>query len=206
MEVLIGEDDHDQELILSTLDTGAWSPWISQALYERYARDPPQTTNGAKDADGRPLVLIGEGAIIFKLWDRTYKATAKILPNLPSQFIVRRKFIISVGMNLDALSGTDKFSSTIGGKENIFSGPIISHPETFANVEEAEAIEEEDVDQAIRDMEFPALTNKALKEKLRAVLVKYSFLFKGVGLVKDEEFTIKLKPGVNIESFSQKKR
>lgn len=86
-----------QQQIFATLDTGACSPWISQILYKKHARDPARELKGAMDADGRPLRVLGESEVIFILWGRSFKVTAKILPNLPRKFIVGRKFIISVG-------------------------------------------------------------------------------------------------------------
>lgn len=74
VEVFLGEEgrEQDPEQVHATLDTGAWIPWISEKLYSRHAREPPRETRGTRDADGRPLHVLGEGDIFFSLWGQNF--------------------------------------------------------------------------------------------------------------------------------------
>lgn len=109
-------------------------------------------------------------------------------------------------MNINGYSGEGYFIRDVNGEKQKFSGPITTKEENAQTIEEAAAIEEEDVDQAIAEMDFPAILDQEAKTRLRSTLTKFAHLFRGVGLVKDEEFEIKLIPGVDPLTFSQKIR
>lgn len=93
---------------------------------------------------------------------------------------------LSLVMIINAATGIGSSARIEEEKEEIYQGPIMERCETHASTDEANAIEEEDVDAATVEMQFPSITDLKLKEELRAVLVEYSQLFKGVGFVKDD--------------------
>ena len=58
----------------------------------------------------------------------------------------------------------------------------------------------------IKGMTFPGITSPDVRSDLKALLLEYSGLFRGVGLIADEEFKINLKPDTDIMRLSQKRR
>jgi hypothetical protein len=63
---------------LAIIDSGAWSPWMSQKLYIKYGQGSLQPCNGANGADGRSLDVMGEGVTRFVLWGRSFLTRVKV--------------------------------------------------------------------------------------------------------------------------------
>ena len=216
--------------VTAVIDSGAWSTWISQDLQTKFGQGPLLPCSGARGADGRALEVLGECAISFNLWGRDFSCRAKVLAHFPAKFILGRKFLIASGMTLDCAHGHGSFKRREGTGTRVYHGDISSHgppitdpnyctPENAAKSTDT-VLDITDSDSAVTDpaksadpivreienMEFPAITDPSLREELRALLYEYADLFRGVGVVKDEEFSIQIKPDVDIMKLNQKKR
>ena len=133
--------------------------------------------------------------------------------HLPSGLIFGRQFLIAAKLTLDTSTGLGSFRRRIVGRTKKFSGRIFSPAEDELQIANnadpytrlPDSTQELDpVVTEIKAMKFPGIQSEDVRSDFRALLLEYRGLFRGVGLIADEEFRINLKPDTDIMRLSQK--
>jgi hypothetical protein len=68
----------------AVVDTGAFSIWVSEGVYEEVETVPIIPGGGASAADGRELPVMGEGRMQLGVWGRCFEVPVKVMGISPA--------------------------------------------------------------------------------------------------------------------------
>jgi hypothetical protein len=158
------------------VDTGAFSIWVSEAVYEEVGTMPIIPGGGASAADGRALPVLGEGRMQLGVWGRSFYVPVKIMRILPAGILIGKQLLVKHGVLLDFGKGRGSFTKHIGGRRVQYEGRLLLDPaEPHEDV--MEVIEADDVAAIIADLDLTDLGKEA--EPMRKVLLRHIDIFKG---------------------------
>ena len=104
-------------------------------------------------ADGREISVVGSGRVEFSFWGLSFSEEVRVMTRLPDKMLIGRKFWRKLGLHLDL----EHDSASILHEDRRVEGPIgcrdqVAEPEELVRA----IIEDADVDQALKEMDFKA--------------------------------------------------
>ena len=176
--------------VLSIVDTGAFSIWIDQNLFQELGGTLIPEETVAMDVIGRPVEVVGRGYVDFGLWGcKIYAQNFRIMKRLPCQVLIGRQFLLLYGLQMDF----EKLRGCITVRKRKYWGEVqlssMAHEQVRAVVEDME------VDTTIQELPLIEFyPSPKMQQKLRDILWKHRQIFKGVGCIKGLKHKIRLHP------------
>ena len=159
-------------------------------------RGQPTTKRGdACAADGGKLKVVANLALAFEVWGRMFSRKVRIIYTLPDKILIGRRFWREMRLIL----GLEKDSASITVDGTRVQGALCSRLRDTENRSLNESmgavIEDADVDDTIKQMNFQALSpDLAKRAGLCQILWDRRDIFKGLGRIKGTVHVIALHP------------
>lgn len=194
-EVAVQVSVFDEQLI-APIDTATFSIWVDHAWFIENSRRLTSKGGSANAADGREIGVMRSGRLKFAFWGVTFEEEVRVMSMLPEKMLIRRRFWRANGLQLNL----GKNSGSIRHKNGRVQGPIGSRGREDSEIlpESVRAvIEDADVDQVLKTMDFRAFsTSPSKRNQLRNLLWKRRYILKGLGKIVGVQHKIALKADV----------
>ena len=174
--------------VLSIVDTGAFSIWIDQNLFQELDGTLIPEEIVAMDVSGRPVEVVGRGYVDFSLWGcMMYTQNVRIMKRLPCQVLIRRQFWLRYGLQMDF----EKLRGCITVQRRKYWGEVQVSSMAYEQVRAV--VEDMHVDTTIQELPLNEFhPSPKMQQKLREILWRHRQIFKGVGCIKGFKHKIRL--------------